>query len=369
MLPQLAGAELGVQEALDERGVGSFLPDAVYRFPPRVHPACHPLAQQVFHRRCQAQPLNTLRPPLRRDLVAGHAPDLFRIALKKREVQLSSKAVDQKVLQTVFPRNRPQPAAHIARADLQHAHHAQVADRVARQPDRVIEKAAQIVDPALARSYQHDKILVLWRRRQHHGLGAAVLRQLALPHRIRYRRLRRPRQRSHATQRRLLRQVRWNGHGLHRRPFRLLARLLARLLIRLRVRLLALVRRRPVSRHPTRYVWRHQFHPPLHNAVTFRKKAVTANVHAIALVAHRAGNAADLVRSLEHDGLDVRAAKQLERGRKARGTGSDGNACSHKAWDLLSQRGIARALRFAPRLTVLSTASAASGPVGSSSCL
>jgi hypothetical protein len=58
---------------------------------------------------------------------------------------------------------------------------------------------------------------------------------------------------------------------------------------------------------------RHQVHPPLHHAVALGKEAVPADVHAVALVPDGAGDAADLVRGLNDDGLDVRAAKQLKR--------------------------------------------------------
>ena len=46
-----------------------------------------------------AQPLDVLRSPLGADLRAGHAPHLLGVVLEEGLVQLSPKAVEQKVLQ------------------------------------------------------------------------------------------------------------------------------------------------------------------------------------------------------------------------------------------------------------------------------
>jgi hypothetical protein len=47
------------------------------------------------------------------------------------------------------------------------------------------------------------------------------------------------------------------------------------------------------------------------------------DVDAIAVVANGAGDAANFVAGLEHNGMHFRAAKKLQRGRKPRGAGAN----------------------------------------------
>ena len=54
---------------------------------------------------------------------------------------------------------------------------------------------------------------------------------------------------------------------------------------------------------------------------------MAAEIHSIAAVVDRLGDSTDLSVGFEHDGFDVGAAQQFERGRQSRrsGTGDDGD--------------------------------------------
>jgi len=68
---------------------------------------------------------------------------------------------------------------------------------------------------------------------------------------------------------------------------------------------------------------RQQVDPPLHDAVGFREEAVPSDVHAIALVANGAGDAADFVTGFEDNGANVGATQKFKRGGEASRTGPD----------------------------------------------
>ena len=56
------------------------------------------------------QALDALRAPLGADLVAGHAPDLFGVALEERQVELAAEAVDEEVFERSLRLEREQRA-------------------------------------------------------------------------------------------------------------------------------------------------------------------------------------------------------------------------------------------------------------------
>ena len=82
--------------------------------PLRPHPAAHRASCAAASCAQSASPpssgsaLDALRAPLRRNLVARHAPHLFRVALEEGQIKLSPKPVDQEVLKTPLRPNRPQ---------------------------------------------------------------------------------------------------------------------------------------------------------------------------------------------------------------------------------------------------------------------
>ena len=163
----------------------------------------------------------------------------------------------------------------VADADLRRADEAEFAQRVGGERDGVVEEAAQEVDAAAARAHQHHALGI--------GIGLRV--------------------------------------GVER-----LERAMA-ILVGDDGMAGAFVRDR------------HQVEPPLHHAVGLREEAVAADVHAVALVADRARDAADGVIGFEHDGANGRfafrclsgPAQQLQRSSKTGGTGADddGGALAH----------------------------------------
>ena len=56
--------------------------------------------------------------------------------------------------------------------------------------------------------------------------------------------------------------------------------------------------------------------PPVHHAIRFRKKPVPADVHAIALVIHGAGQPAQRLAFFEHHGVNAGAGAQFQGGRE-----------------------------------------------------
>jgi len=68
---------------------------------------------------------------------------------------------------------------------------------------------------------------------------------------------------------------------------------------------------------------RHHAKPPLHHAARFREKAVAANIHAVALVAHRPRDAADLLAGFKNNGFDCGTLLELDGRSQPCGTCSD----------------------------------------------
>ena len=56
----------------------------------------------------------------------------------------------------------------------------------------------------------------------------------------------------------------------------------------------------------------HHFHPPGHHTIRFRKEAVAAYIHAIALVSNRSGKAANVVSLFQHGRPDAGSFDQFE---------------------------------------------------------
>ena len=258
----------------------------------------------MFERGGEREALDALRAPLGGDLVAGRAPDLLGVALEEGEVELAAEAVDEEVFEGLFFADGAHARGDVADADARHAHRAEVRDGRAAELDGVVEKFAQIVDAALARADEHDEVGVggrggddgrgdrggiphlrieMWGTR----IGGQFVGEWA-----------------EAAQGRLLRQMRGNSDDA----------------------LLALVADLGVGRFG-----RHQVHPPLHHAVGLGEEAVAADVHAVALVTDGARDAADLLRGLQHDGRDVRVAKELQSGGEAGGTGTNDDGSSRHA--------------------------------------
>jgi hypothetical protein len=74
VLPKLAGAELGVEEALDEGGVGGLLLDVRGGVAGGLGSGGEGLLEEVLERGGEGEALDALRAPLGGDLVAGSRP-------------------------------------------------------------------------------------------------------------------------------------------------------------------------------------------------------------------------------------------------------------------------------------------------------
>ena len=72
----------------------------------------------------------------------------------------------------------------------------------------------------------------------------------------------------------------------------------------------------------------HQFHPPPHDAVALGKEPVATDVHAVALVADRSRDAADLAARFKDDRPNVSPAQQFQRRREPCRPGSNDNGFS-----------------------------------------
>lgn len=66
----------------------------------------------------------------------------------------------------------------------------------------------------------------------------------------------------------------------------------------------------------------HDVRPPVHHALILAEKAMAADIHAVALIAHRLGDAADLV-TLFQNRYVIAVLEQLVRRRQSGGAGSD----------------------------------------------
>jgi len=79
LFPHLAGAELGIKETLDQRRFHVALRDILGV---RLHRFLDRMLQRLEDR----QTLDTLRAPFGADLMARHAPHLFRVGAEERVV-------------------------------------------------------------------------------------------------------------------------------------------------------------------------------------------------------------------------------------------------------------------------------------------
>ena len=149
VLPHLARAELGVEELLDQRRLGSFLG--------HVSTGERPL-QGMQHGLGDGEPFDPLGAPFGTDLRAGNAPDFLRVGLEEGLVQLASEPVDEELFQRLGIPDRAYHRPGIARPNLHHPPEAQLAQRVHVQADGIIEELATVEDPRSAQAQQHDRV-------------------------------------------------------------------------------------------------------------------------------------------------------------------------------------------------------------------
>jgi len=297
MLPELAGAEFRIEETLDKGSVDVFLGEGAGGATPEG------ASEEVFDGRCKTEALDTLGTPLGGDAVAGCPPDLLGVALEEGEVEFSAEAVDEEVLETFFGLDLADAGAEVAEADAEGTGGTQVAEGGGGEADGVVEEAAEVVDATFSGADEHDEVGVGWGGchpaageewggwgRVGSGIGAGVGGEGA-----------------GAAEDGLLLKVGGDEDGA----------------------LLALVG--DAGGLAGLDLGWHEVHPPLHDAVALGEEAVAADIHAVALVADGAGDAADLIGGLEDDGEDVGATKEFEGGGEAcRPSADDDGSPTHR---------------------------------------
>ena len=107
--------------------------------------------EPVEHRTTEAQPLDALRRPIRRNLVAGHAPHLFGIGFEEDAEQLRAELVDRPILERTRLLLGKQLPARIARHAERRAPHAEIEQGLERA-QRVGVEFALIIDAAHPRA-------------------------------------------------------------------------------------------------------------------------------------------------------------------------------------------------------------------------
>src|ERR1017187_3722470 len=106
--------------------------------------------------------LDSLCPPLGTYLLAGDAPYLLGVSLKKRFVEFLPEAVDKKLFQVLLVTDRPNHRLHVAQPDPQGPRQTEFLDGVAAQADRVVEEAPQEIDARLPLPHQHYEVSLVW---------------------------------------------------------------------------------------------------------------------------------------------------------------------------------------------------------------
>ncbi len=187
-------------------------------------------------------------------------------------IQLFAEAVDDEIFERGLRLARNSTRPQITESDLHGARQAQSAQCLRGELDGVVEKFAQKINSALARTDQHDEIIVLGIELSGRSVAGLTIGRLNRP-------------------------------------------------------LLVLIADGYRAALAVRADGRHHIEPPLHNAVGLGKESVAADVHAVALVADGARDAADLIAGFEHNGMDIRMPLQLQCRRQPGGTGADNNCC------------------------------------------
>src|SRR5690606_17457918 len=117
-LPHLAGPELGVEEALDEAGLGILL----------RYVAASLFHERVFKRLEDGEAFDALCAPVGGDLVARHAPDLLGIRLEEGVVEFAAEPVDDEILEVALGGDGARRRAEVAEARASQADQAHLSD-------------------------------------------------------------------------------------------------------------------------------------------------------------------------------------------------------------------------------------------------
>ena len=138
-LPHHAGSLSRIAEGVDE-GLDRLL---------RLHVSRE---ERVFQRGPQGQPPDPLRRPVRRDLLAGHPPDLLGVGLEEDVEQAPAEPVADPLCEVRRMPVRQRHRFQVRQDAERRLQHAELAQRVARLQG-VVEAFAPVVDPGLARPF------------------------------------------------------------------------------------------------------------------------------------------------------------------------------------------------------------------------
>src|SRR5690606_11510041 len=136
------------EEALDERGL--------LRAADPSARSSEGLEQRVAKGLPDGEALHPLRAPLRADVLAGRAPDLFRVLLEEAPVQAIAEPVDEEVLQAALRAAREEPRVGVARGERHAVAQAELERRVEVGLERIVEELAAEVDAREPPAKEHD---------------------------------------------------------------------------------------------------------------------------------------------------------------------------------------------------------------------
>ena len=149
-LPELTGAELGILEFLNERGLhmGVFL---------RLRQG---LLQNILQNSHNGQALHPLGAPVGGDVPGMTAPELFRVALKEHGVKLFAKAVDVEILQRILVLFAHR-GVQVAEARIHGGEESHIVDGVPVHFHGVVKKLLLVVDSGNPVPGQHDPVFLI----------------------------------------------------------------------------------------------------------------------------------------------------------------------------------------------------------------
>ena len=157
-LPQLAGAEFGVVEFLNQGGLDLLILPGQELF------------QHIADKGGHGDALHPLGAPIRRDLLRRAAPHLLRVALEEHGIELPPEAVDVEVLQAVL-RQLADAGGQIAEARLHAGAEAHVAEGLGLEADGIVEEMALVIDAADPVADEEDLVRFLRVRSAGDGAG------------------------------------------------------------------------------------------------------------------------------------------------------------------------------------------------------
>ena len=174
--PQLAGPEFRIKELPDEARLGILLADVRSVRGPRgrLFLAGENLLHGVHHGLRDGKSLDALATPVGADLAARHAPHLLGVVAEERAVEFHAEAVDHEIFEALLLAGGQKLHLDVANANLEHAPQPEVADGIAVQAHRIIEKLAEEKDSAEAAAAEHHVVRLL-------GIGASGNQRHAAP--------------------------------------------------------------------------------------------------------------------------------------------------------------------------------------------